>query len=115
MKNRRDWLNTDKGTGAFVALHHDAPSHNKSYRDWYADMELKIADCSRVITLEFGCDTTNKKAIRERIRKAQVLTAYLNEITDTLENYLDNVEVAKVERKEYLAERTKKREADGYL
>ena len=62
--NRRQWLNPPKDCGgAHIKTSVNVDSYTSG--SYWVEAEVRIADCSRIINLEFGFDSMKPKFMRE--------------------------------------------------
>lgn len=64
-----------------------------TYTEAYIDSELKIADCHRTVTLDFGVSTYGS-SLKNRQVKLNRTRAILNEYFDLLQEYYDRYALA---------------------
>lgn len=106
-KVRREWLNgKDSDETSFVCVSVYPPeTGEKSFSYFYHDMDLKIADCTRSINLEFGFQSYDKKGIKARQQKVGKLLAALDGVYDVLEEAERNVTEEKKRYDAWMKER----------
>lgn len=74
---KRIWLNEDKGQVAFIA-----PSVDASTDDGWITADVKIGDCNRMITLDFGSGTVKDR--EEVLKKLYLLQEALQQFRQRL-------------------------------
>ena len=111
---KRLFLNSDPELSAFLKFNIDY--RLKKYRNGEAyqslDAELSMADCSRIIRLEFDVYGENgKKEINDRIKKALKLKENINLFVDeyikSAEKYRDMTPKIKAHNKKFKAKNKK--------
>lgn len=75
--NKRFWLNKGTGETAFIA-----PSVEFAKDDSWVTADIKIADCNRMITLDFGGN--GNKSQEQALHKLLVLQQTLQEFREKL-------------------------------
>ena len=75
--HKRVWLNSDKALTGFVA-----PSVEWTADDTYITADVRMADCNRMITLDFGSSTSKGRA--EALNKLTVLQETIQEFRERL-------------------------------
>ena len=86
---RRRWLNTAAHGGtAFINMHIEEISKECSYA--YASGTIGIADCSRIVTLEFYADEDNAEHDFEHaMRKLDILMVSLGQFRGKLQEAME--------------------------
>jgi hypothetical protein len=81
---RREFLNNESGT-AFIEVSFDVEGGYADYKeDRSINGDIKIADCSRHINLEFYCYNEETKV--ERLKKIDLIIKHLQEARDFMAN-----------------------------
>ena len=78
---RRDWLNKKKGT-AFIESTSATYFPKKKNVPGHVSASLTIADCSRLINLDF--DAFDKEDVDERVAKLDMIRTHLDALRDAL-------------------------------
>lgn len=94
MKTKRKFLNPDKSMPGAILLE---PDYHYKYKNLLEGYWVKIGDCSRTISLEFGTEyldvSKNKKAVtkqceknrQQAIKKATIIRDIMQEVIDEFE------------------------------
>ncbi|MBM7787075.1 hypothetical protein [Tenggerimyces flavus] len=86
---RRRFLNRPRHhTGAHVIARVELVQYKKS--PWYVDSSLRLADCYRVIELDF--EIRNKTDVKNALHKAKLLRDLLDDFTKSLEDAVEQWE-----------------------
>ncbi len=89
---KRQFLNTDKkASGAIIASIEKETFKVKASKEpeTYFNATLDLIDCNRKVTLDFCFGVADKKEIKEKLKKLQILRNTVNEFADALENQLN--------------------------
>ncbi len=91
--SKRSWLNprSHEDTGHVKSEACLSPWKLEAETVYDISAEFALADCSRKVTLEFGCST--QKAAEQRIRKLDLVISHLEGIKEVINEHKEKLHV----------------------
>lgn len=84
----RKWLNKDRSLTAMVSTNFKYNLKPKSYES-QVDCEVKLSDCSRIVSLDFDC--YSREGLEAAISKAKILEEEFKRLRESLEFARDGI------------------------
>jgi hypothetical protein len=101
-KSTRTWLSDDPEVASYVQVEPQMTYNRPAFEEAMCGADLTIADCNRVIHLEFGNWGRTKKKFEANRKKNLKKIKRLREALDYVERMVNEAELPEIDTDDYL-------------